>query len=76
MPTVERTKYLSNNLPPQASGQPLLTAVQSENEATFKEDLGWFSVFMLIGVPFLPTTNWLHKLRHLMMKFVKPIRGW
>ena len=28
----------------------------------FKEDLGWFSVLMLIGVLFLPTTNWLHKL--------------
>ena len=28
----------------------------------FKEDLGWFLVFMLIGVLFLPITNWLHKL--------------
>ena len=30
--------------------------------AHFKEDLGWFSIFMLIGVLFLPTTNWLHKI--------------
>ena len=31
----------------------------------FEDDLGWFSVFMLIGVLFLPTTNWLHKLHQM-----------
>ena len=36
----------------------------------------WIGSLMLIGVPFLPTTNWLHKLHHQMPKFVKPICGW
>ena len=34
----------------------------------FKEDLGWFSVFMLIGIFSPPTTNWLHK-HHQMLTF-------
>ena len=29
---------------------------------TSKRISGWFSVIMLTGVSFLPTTNWLHKL--------------
>ena len=38
------------------------TYTRENKLSPFKEDLGWFSVFMLIGVLFLPIMNWLHKL--------------
>ena len=49
----------------------------------YKEDLGWFSVFMLIGVLFLPTINLASQTSSSAVetlafddKFVKPIRDW
>ena len=38
----------------------LLTNIQPSS-LHFREDVGWFSVFMLIGVLFLLTINWFHK---------------